>query len=471
MNSLFTRYKAIAIVSLVVLFFTQCYMTYHTYAWKDHDYHALIKPLLGGNYLRDLKADILYPGGENILADFMHRNYGTLENLYRGDSVAFDAYAQRAMDTLFRELRQKSNLDSFMQPIFREYNLDPSVVYRVAIQDVGVKFPDRDVPLFSKDASNPLISSEILFRWGAIIDGSLDNCTQANRFTTLFVDSEEKCNCYIRFSLWVDSPHRIREILLSLLPFLLLSLSSIAIMVLLFFLTFRNWARQKKLADLKQDFVNSITHELNTPLTTIIVANRNLQNEDIGRSREHLLSLAHIIERNALWLKSLFSRVLQSEAISKTSLNKKAHKLSELLAELIQDYTLMLGNNDKIRISLFKFGDETEVLLDKFWFTSLINNLIENGIKYNVNKLIQLDVSVFYDESGVRLEVKDNGIGMTRSTRQRIFDKFYRNKDGKMDGLGLGLYYVRQCADAHGWEVRVESAPGRGSCFVIGIPR
>ncbi len=471
MSSLFARYKAIAIVSLVVLFFTQCYMTYHTYAWKDHDYHALIKPLLSNKYLSDLEGDILYPGGEKILVDFMQRNYSTLENLYRADTLAFDAYAQRVMDTLFRELRHKSTLDSFMQQLFREHNLDASAVYRVAIQDVGLKFPDRDVPVFSKDVPHPLMSGEILFSGGAIIDGSLENCTQANRFTTIFVDSQEKCNCYIRFSLWIDSPTRIKEIMGSLLPILLLSLSSIAIMVFLFFLTFRNWARQKKLADLKQDFVNNITHELNTPLTTIIVANRNLQNEDIGRSREHVVSLTHIIERNSLWLKSLFSRVFQSEAISRTSVNKKAYPLSELLAELIQDYTLMLGNNDKIKISLFKFGNETEILLDKFWFTSMINNLIENGVKYNTNELIQLDISVFYNESGVRLEVKDNGIGMTPSTQQRIFDKFYRNKDGKVDGLGLGLYYVRQCADAHGWEVRVESTPGLGSCFLISIPR
>lgn len=470
MNSLFTRYKAIAIVSLVILFFTQCYMTYHTYAWKDHDYYALVKPLLGNKYLSDLEGDILYPGGDRILGEFMVRNYATLQNLYGSDSAAFSGYAQRSMDTLFRELRQKSNLDSFMLQIFKEHNLEPATIYRVAIQDVGLKFADKDVPLFSKDIPAPLISQEILFRWGAIIDGSLENCTQANRFTTILVDSEEKCSCYIRFSLWVDSPNRTREILHSLLPILLLSLASITIMVLLFFLTFRNWARQKKLADLKQDFVNSITHELNTPLTTIIVANRNLQNEKIGRSREQVLSLALIIERNALWLKSLFSRVLQSEAISRTSLNKEPVRLSGLLEELVQDYALMLGNNDKINISLFKFGDETEVLLDKFWFTSMINNLIENGIKYNGSELIQLDISVFFEESGVRLEVKDNGIGMTRSTQQRIFDKFYRKKDAKMDGLGLGLYYVRQCADAHGWEVRVKSEPGRGSCFVIVIP-
>ncbi|MCD8540503.1 MAG: HAMP domain-containing histidine kinase [Leadbetterella sp.] len=438
MNSLFTRYKAIAIVSLVVLFFTQCYMTYHTYAWKDHDYHGLIKPLLGSRYLSDLQGDILYPGGEKILVDFMNRNYSTLEKLYWRDSTAFGMYAQRAMDSLFHELRQKSTLDNFMQELFRQYSLDSSVIYRVSIQDVGLKFTDRDVPLFSKDGANPLISGEILSSTGAVIDGSLENCTQANRFTTILVDSQEKCNCYIRFSLWIDSPHRTKEILRSLLPILLLSLTSITLMVLLFFLTFRNWARQKKLADLKQDFVNNITHELNTPLTTIIVANRNLQNEDIGRSREYVVSLAQIIERNALWLKSLFSRVLQSEAMSKTSLNKEPHPLSGLLAELIQDYTLMLANNDKIRISLFKFGEETEIWLDKFWFTSMMNNLIENGIKYNTNELIQLDISVFYEESGVRLEAKDNGIGMTRSVQQQIFDKFYRKKRREAGRAGSG---------------------------------
>lgn len=286
LNSLFTRYKAIAIVSLVVLFFTQCYMTYHTYAWKDHDYHALIKPLLSNKYLSDLEGDVLYPGGEKIWVDFMRRNYGTLENLYAEDSVAFNAYAQRAVDTLFREFRKKSNLDSFMLQLFKEHNLDSSTIYRVAVQDVGIKFPGRDVALFNKDVPAPLIHKEILFKWGGIIDGSLENCTQANRFTTIFVDSEEKCNCYIRFSLWIDSPRRTREILASLLPVLLLSLSSISLMVLLFFLTFRNWARQKQLADLKQDFVNNITHELNTPLTTIIVANRNLQDEKIGRNRD-----------------------------------------------------------------------------------------------------------------------------------------------------------------------------------------
>ncbi len=446
-------------------------MTYHTYAWKNHDYHALIKPLLGKKYLSELEGDILFPGGEKILSGFMARNYGHLENLFATNGDVGGAYTDRALDTLFRELRRKSTLDSFMLPLFKEHNLGPSTVYRVAIQDIGLKLEDSDIPLYSKNMPASPLWEGLLSKDGVIIDGSLEKCIEANRFTTIYVDSKEKCDCYIRFSLWIDSPYRTREILHSLLPLLLLSLSSISIMVLLFFLTFRNWARQKKLADLKQDFVNNITHELNTPLTTILVANRNMQNPEISGDTEQAGSLSQIIERNALWLKSLFNRVLQSEAITRTSLNLETVAFSGLLTEIIRDYTIMLGNNTKIRINLFKFGDERGVLLDKFWFTSLVNNLLENGIKYNRNEYIRLDLTVNYEESGVRLEVKDNGIGMAPSTQQRIFEKFYRKKDEGMDGLGLGLFYVRQCVEAHGWKVSVESVPERGSRFVIEIPR
>ena len=443
-------------------------MTYHTYAWKDHDYHALVKPLLGKKYLSDLEGDIVYPGGEKILAGFMERNYSTFHHLFITDSVAFSKFAAHAVDTLFYELRQKSTLDSFMLPLFREHNLGPATVYRIAVQDFLVKLDMVDVPIFpGKNAG----SDGDAFREEGLIDGTLEEVSEANRFTTIFVDSKDKCNCAIRFSLWVDSPNRKWEILRSLLPVLLLSLCSISIMVFLFFLTFRNWAKQKKLAELKQDFVNNITHELNTPLTTIIIANRNMQNEVIGNNALQRHSLGQIIERNALWLQSLFNRVLQSEAINVTTLNREWVKLSEFLGDLIKDYNIMLGNNEKISIHLHISGDETGVLLDKFWFTSMFNNLIENGIKYNRNQSKQLDISVFYKESVVQLKMKDNGIGMNPSTQQHIFEKFYRKKDGKLDGLGLGLYYVKQCAEAHGWEVSVESEPGRGSCFVIEIPR
>ncbi len=213
--------------------------------------------------------------------------------------------------------------------------------------------------------------------------------------------------------------------------------------------------------------MNSITHELNTPLTTIIVANRNLQDEQILRRPEQVQVLSEIIGRNALWLKSLFTRVLQSEAISISSLHLQPYVLDEVLQRIVTDYELLMREGIQLKLSIF--GERQKVLLDKFWFTSLIVNLIENGVKHNNSALVQLHLRVEYGPSSVHLLVEDNGVGVKPEDVERIFDKFYRNNFGR-EGLGLGLYYVKQCIDAHGWKIQVYPNAGQGSTFAIEIP-
>ena len=472
-NSLFLRYKAVAFVSLLILFITQCYLTYHTFVWKDHDYFGVIKPLVGNKYLSELKGDILYPGGSKILNQYITRNYESLEKLYHTDSTQFVNYANTTLGILFNELKQKSTLDSFIHQIFTEQNLKGDLEYKVALHDFGILISGKEISLFDKNSAGKFrYSDSEVHNYGAVIGGTLVKCTPANRFTTISVDNLDKSKYYIRFSLWVDSPDRVKNIFTAMMPVLFLSLSSISIMVLLFFTTFKNWARQTKLADLKQDFVNNITHELNTPLTTIIVANGNLKNEDVLKDHRQVSALTGIIERNSLRLRSLFTKVLQSEAIGKTSLNKQKYDLHILLTELIGDYNLTLENSQNVKISLEKFGNGPQVALDKFWFTSLIYNLFDNGIKYNTSKKKELHVSVYFQEDKALLKVKDNGMGMTKQISQRIFEKFYRNKGSESKnttGLGLGLFYVKQCATAHGWEVEVDSEVGQGTCFTVHI--
>jgi two-component system phosphate regulon sensor histidine kinase PhoR len=457
------RYKSIGIASLVVLFLTQCYMTYHTYAWKEHDYYAVLRPIVGNAYLKELKGDLIYPGGDVVLTRFKEENMDTLTRLFRTDTTNFRQYARQVMDSLVVDLQRHSTLDTFMRRIIRENDLDTATVFRVGIRDLLVKIDAQDRVLFTGSRED----SPLYFAGGAKVGGTLEDITEANRFTTILVDNIDRCQCSIRFSLWVDSPNRAKDILNDLLPILFLSLFCIALTVLLFLLTFRNWARQKKVADRKQDFVNSITHELNTPLTTIIVANRNLQDEQIHSRPDQVKMLSEIIGRNALWLKSLFTRVLQAEAITSSSLHLQPYVLHELLQRVVTDYELMM--REGIQLKLSTFGEERVVLLDKFWFTSLIVNLIENGVKHNNSALIQLHLSVHYGQGTVLLKVKDNGVGVKPEDVERIFDKFYRNNFGK-EGLGLGLYYVRQCVDAHGWKIQVYPNVDQGSTFAIEMP-
>jgi two-component system phosphate regulon sensor histidine kinase PhoR len=468
-NSLFVRYKAVAIISLLVLFITQCYLTYHTFEWKDHDYFGSIKPLVGNEYLGDLKGDILYPGGREVLDEYIEKNFDTLEHLYQTDSSAFVKQAHTSLISLFNELKEKNTLDSFMHTIFMHHNIQGTIEYKVSVHDFGVFISGEEVNLFGKE-SIALFNDPNVNENGAAIGGALVKCTPANRFTTISVDNLEKSKYYIRFSLWVDSPDRVVNILKSMMPVLILSLTSISIMVFLFFSAFKNWARQKKLADLKQDFVNSITHELNTPLTTIIVANGNLKNENILKDTSQINALTGIIERNSLRLRSLFTKVLQSEAIGSTSLIKKYFNLYDLVEELIGDYNLTLQHQDNVKIILHKVGSGDHVLIDKFWFTSLVFNLFDNGIKYNINPEKEISVYVVYENGRTLLKIKDNGIGMSKATSVKIFEKFYRKKGSESrsaTGLGLGLYYVKQCTEAHGWEISVDSKLGQGTCFTI----
>lgn len=451
------RYKLVGILSLVLLFLTQCYMTYYTYAWKEHDYFAALRPLVGNAYLSSLKGDLIYPGGAEVIHEFSDKHYTKLRDLYHEDTVAFRAYAKRVTDSLFFTLKEESTLDSFMQEIMSENMSDSTAQYRVSVSDFYIKVDGKDIILYSEPD----------YTQGITIGGDLEDCNEANRFTTILVDNIDQCSCTVRFSLWVDSPARKQEILKDILPILFLSLFCIGVTVLLFLMTYRNWARQKKLAERKQDFVNSITHELNTPLTTIIVANRNLQNPNIGADIQQVNMLSEIIERNAQWLKSLFTRVLQSEAISSSSLHLRSYSLVQVLEQILKDFELMI--HARIQFKLATFGEERTVLLDKFWFTSLIINLIENGIKHNHNELIQIHLIVRFSHESVQLEIKDNGVGMRSEDMDRIFDKFYRRNDAK-EGLGLGLFYVKQCVDAHGWTIRVDSQMGEGSRFIISMP-
>ena len=147
--------------------------------------------------------------------------------------------------------------------------------------------------------------------------------------------------------------------------------------------------------------------------------------------------------------------------------------MNDLLDEILLDYHLKLtGTKTK-----FEFNKETNddmVPLDKFHFTTMLLNLFDNAIKYNPNEEKALTVITRRNkQQNLQICIKDNGMGIKKESIKNIFDKFYRSNEGlntQVKGLGLGLYYVKQIADAHHWNITVESTPGVGSVFTITIP-
>lgn len=223
---------------------------------------------------------------------------------------------------------------------------------------------------------------------------------------------------------------------------------------------------------MKSDFINSITHEFHTPLAAIIVANKTMQNEKIISNKDSIRPLTEVVQRQSERLRTLISQVLEITTMNKISLSREEHSIHHLLDEILLDYRLKLSGTNA-SFNLHKYASHDKVMLDKFWFATIFLNIFDNAIKYNNSEEKEITVTTVEDRKSFNITVRDNGIGMPPEIRKHAFDKFYRdmkNNNTQVKGLGLGLFYVKQAVDAHGWRIEIFSEEGSGSEFVISIP-
>jgi len=465
-------YKVLAFVSFIVLFTVQFSLVYNTFKLKDEDFFVAEKGLINELYSKSIRNDKVYPGAQLIINKYIYRNMTTLEYLYNKKSGDFVIFKQKLCDSIFQELRSKSNMDSLFAAVIAQNKLNNYLQYRLLINSVSINFSGNlYIPIYQSGINYPLIKSTIQTPYGIIIDGTLDRLIKQNRVTFLNVTSPQDHSYQIAFSLYVDTPARYIAILKLMMPTFALSLFSILAVVLIYFYTLKNFLKQKKLAEMKSDFINSITHEFHTPLATILIANKNLQNEKILERKENIRPLTTIIERQSQRLSTLFNNVLNITTMNEATLEKKIYFLNELLSEIIFDYQLKLSDSN-VEIEFLEEAENYEVLLDKFWFTTMLLNIFENAIKYNNRENKKIRVNVSDEKKNIQIHISDNGIGMSFKDIQHIFEKFYRNKlhnCKNVSGLGLGLFYTKECIKAHGWEMEVKSQEGVGSEFIIFI--
>lgn len=467
-------YKIIAVLSFLVLLGVQFFLVYNTYKLKDEHYFYAEKQLIKQVYSRDIRNDKVYPGGQKIIDSFIHKNMHQLEFLYKADPAAFNLKRQKICDSLFSALRASSPMDTVFAKILKENHLKHDLQYRLVIKTLSITFSGSNyIILFQNGHRLPLLDSNYIIPQGASVSGNLANLNMKNQVTSITVSAPDAYSYQITFELYVDSPNRTWAILSLMKPTFALSFFSLLAVMIIYFFTFRNWLRQKKLAEMKSDFVNSITHEFHTPLATIMVANKSLQNERILEKKENIAPLTDIISRQTSRLKTIFSQVLDITVMNNATLKKESYFLGDLLEEILLDYRLTLTSKN-VEIKLDKVPDDYLVLLDKFWFTTTILNLLENAIKYNSAPVKKIRINAEQDKKMIQLSISDNGIGMSQKTIRHIFEKFYRSKNKStedVNGLGLGLFYVKQCILAHGWTLDVESKEGRGTQFIIMMPK
>lgn len=255
----------------------------------------------------------------------------------------------------------------------------------------------------------------------------------------------------------------------------LLSLSSIFTLFILitFFLTIRMILNQKKVSQIKTDFINNMTHEFKTPIATINLATDSILTPSILGNPDQMKNFLRIIKEENNRMNSHVERVLQMSQIEKRdfSIIKSPHDIHELILLAIDSMQLLV-NETGGNINHDLNAEITNFDVDEVHFGNLLVNLLENALKYSQNTP-EVTVATKNQDNGIWIQIADKGIGMTKEQQSKIFDKFYRARGGNVHdikGFGLGLSYVKAVIDAHGGTINVKSKVNQGTEFSIYLP-
>jgi two-component system phosphate regulon sensor histidine kinase PhoR len=231
--------------------------------------------------------------------------------------------------------------------------------------------------------------------------------------------------------------------------------------------------KQRQLSEVQKNFINNLTHELKTPISSIGLSAKVITDEKILNSPKRLLKYAHIIQEQNERLSKNVEKVLNLASLEKSRivLNLETIDIKDFLMEAIDNFKQStLGQNANIATNFT--SQKVETMADKFHFANLLNNILENAAKY-CEQTPEICISFKPLKKNIEISFTDNGIGIPREHRKKIFKKFYRIPTGNVHnvkGFGLGLDYVQKITKAHKWKIHVDENPAGGSIFTLRIP-
>ena len=248
--------------------------------------------------------------------------------------------------------------------------------------------------------------------------------------------------------------------------------SSAVTLVVIFFFGYTLFVilKQRRLSEVQKDFINNMTHEFKTPISTIAISAQVLKDPKIANNPERLLNYANIIDQENQRLKQQVERVLQMAELDKGEIGLKNEDLDihKLTTEVVAGRRIGMEGTIELNLTAETFV----VKGDSLHLSNVLGNLIDNAIKYNQN-VPHIKVTTKNTEGYLELSVQDNGIGIASSEKEKIFDKFYRVPTGNIHnakGFGLGLSYVKGIVEKHHGRISVQSIQGSGSTFRIILP-
>jgi two-component system phosphate regulon sensor histidine kinase PhoR len=254
---------------------------------------------------------------------------------------------------------------------------------------------------------------------------------------------------------------------------LLSSAILLLIMIGCFYIAMMTIIKQKKLAEIKNDFINNMTHEFKTPISTISLATQLIQEDTSVVDNGTIQRYLGIIKDENVRLGQQVERVLQTAQMEREEivLKKKMVDVNALIQQVIEmNQPMLMATQGTIQTAFTT--ESANAFIDEVHMSNVMNNLIDNAVKYSTDAPV-INIATFVDDAGFHIRVADQGIGMQKEVLTQVFEPFYRVHTGNVHnvkGFGLGLSYVKKIVEAHGGNVYVKSQLGKGSTFEITIP-
>ncbi len=283
-----------------------------------------------------------------------------------------------------------------------------------------------------------------------------------NLFPDDFFDTELR--------LYILIANQTKYVLKSMWVMLLLSFLFLVIIITIFYYNIKVIYKQKKLSIIKNDFINNMTHELKTPISTISLACEALSDKDLANNTKNRVRFIQTIKEENLRLGNLVENVLQSATVERDSLALKIEliNLHEIIEKTVKNNKLQITDKNGV-VELNLMASNTLIEGDKIHLINVFSNLIDNALKYASNSP-KIKISTEDVINGIVIKIKDNGIGISKDHQDKIFDKLYRVPTGDrhdVKGFGLGLSYVKSIIEKHNGKIKVESQLLSGSTFII----
>lgn len=285
----------------------------------------------------------------------------------------------------------------------------------------------------------------------------------------VFYDNEDRP----QYLITTYFPDKQLSILGPIIPIVMLTIIFTLIIVSVFSLAIYYMQHQRKISEVKTDFINNMTHEFKTPIATINIASDALKNEKIINDNEKIKYYADLIKQENKRMNTQVEMVLRMAKLERNQMdiNPQEVDVNDLVRKSVATMRFIVDNGNG---TIFEDYQASRSLVegDPFHLENTINNILDNARKYS-NGDPQIFVKTYNDDKFIVIEIKDKGIGMSKSVLKRIFDQFYREETGNVHnvkGHGLGLAYVRKITELHKGRVYAESEPGKGSTFYIKLP-